>query len=197
VSRASGDLGLIQQLLAFLPLMLGNLIMLVISIVAMVWLSPLLSLVMVAALPLMLVTALRLRATVFPATWDAQQRAAEVAGVVDEAVSGVRIVKGFGAEDREIARLADTATALYRARVRLVRLQARATSTLAAIPMLAQAAVLGVGGWLALHDRLSVGTLLAFATYLVQMTAPVRMTALVVAATEQARAGAERVLGIL
>ena len=41
---------------------------------------------------------------VFPASWDAQQRAAEVAGVVDEAVSGVRVVKGFGQEDRELER---------------------------------------------------------------------------------------------
>ena len=42
--------------------------------------------------------ALRLRTTVFPASWDAQQRAGEVAGVVDEAVTGVRVVKGFGQE---------------------------------------------------------------------------------------------------
>ena len=40
--------------------------------------------------------------TVFPATWDAQQRAGEVAGVVDEAVTGVRVVKGFGQEEREL-----------------------------------------------------------------------------------------------
>ena len=46
--------------------------------------------------------ALRLRTKVFPATWDAQQRAGEVAQVVDEAVSGVRVVKGFGQEDREL-----------------------------------------------------------------------------------------------
>ena len=103
VSRASSDLGLIQQLLAFLPIMLGNIVLVVIALVAMVVLSPTLTLVMVVALPLMAVAAFRLRTTVFPATWEAQQRAGEVAGVVDEAVSGVRIVKGFGAEHREIA----------------------------------------------------------------------------------------------
>jgi ATP-binding cassette subfamily B protein len=197
VSRASSDLGLIQQLLAFLPIMLGNIVMLVISLAAMVILSPMLTLVMVVALPLMAVTALTLRTTVFPATWEAQQRAGEVAGVVDEAVTGVRIVKGFGAEDREIARLGEASTALYRSRTRLVRLQARATSTLAAIPAFAQVAVLGFGGWLAMRGDVSLGTFLTFSTYLVQLTAPIRMMALVVAATQQARAGAERVLGIL
>lgn len=197
VSRASSDLGLIQQLLAFLPIMLGNIVMLIISLTAMVILSPVLTLVMVVALPLMAVTALKLRTTVFPATWEAQQRAGEVAGVVDEAVTGVRIVKGFGAEHREIERLGQASTLLYRSRTRLVRLQARATSTLAAIPAFAQVAVLGFGGWLALRGNVSLGTLLAFSTYLVQLTAPIRMMALVVAATQQARAGAERVLEIL
>lgn len=197
VSRASSDLGLIQQLLAFLPIMLGNIVMLVIALVAMLVLSPMLTLVMAVALPLMAVTALKLRTTVFPATWEAQQRAGEVAGVVDEAVTGVRIVKGFGAEDREIERLGRAATSLYRSRVRLVRMQARATSTLAAIPALAQVAVLGFGGWLATRGEVSLGTFLTFSTYLVQLAAPIRMMALVVAAAQQARAGAERVLGIL
>ncbi len=197
VSRASSDLGLIQQLLAFLPIMLGNIVLIVIALVAMVWLSPLLTLVMVVAIPLMAWTALKLRTTVFPATWEAQQRAGEVAGVVDEAVTGVRIVKGFGAEQREIARLQDAATSLYRSRVRLVRVQAKATATLAAIPALAQVAVLALGGWMAMRGHLSLGTFLAFSSYLVQLVAPIRMMALVVAATQQARAGSERVLEIL
>ncbi len=197
VSRSSSDLGLIQGLLSFLPILLGNVVLIVLSLVAMVWLSPLLSLVMVATLPLLALAAVRLRSTVFPATWDAQQRAGEVAGVVDEAVSGVRIVKGFGAEDREIERLGAVSTSLYRARVRLVRLQARATATLAAIPAFAQVAVLALGGWAAIEGRVSLGTFLAFSSYLVQLTSPIRMLAVIVAATQQARAGATRVLGIL
>ncbi len=197
VSRASGDLGLIQQLLAFLPIMLGNLVLLTVALVAMIVLSPLLTVVMAAALPLMLVVALRLRTTVFPASWDAQQRAGDVAGVVDEAVSGVRVVKGFGAERREIERLAASAGELYRARLRLVRLQSKATSTLAAVPAFAQVGVLALGGWLALHGRISLGTYLAFSAYLVQLAAPVRMFSMVVAAVQQAKAGAERVLDIL
>jgi ATP-binding cassette subfamily B protein len=197
VSRASSDLGLIQQLMAFLPIMLGNIVFIVIALVVMLVLSPTLTLVMVAAIPLMGLAAWRLRRTVFPATWEAQQRAGEVAGVVEEAVAGVRIVKGFGAEEREVGRLADTATGLYRSRVRLIRLQARTTSALAAVPSFAQVAVLALGGWLSMRGHLSLGTFLAFSSYLVQLVAPIRMTALVVAALQQARAGAVRVLEIL
>ncbi len=106
VSRSSGDLGLVQSLLSTLPLLLGNLVLLAVSLVAMLLLSPALTLVTAVTLPVLALLSFRLRRTVFPATWHAQQRAAEVAGVVDEAVSGVRIVKGFGAEARETAKLA-------------------------------------------------------------------------------------------
>jgi ATP-binding cassette subfamily B protein len=197
VSRASTDLGLVQGLLAFLPIMLGNVVLLVIALVVMTILSPLLTLVVVATLPLLLVVSLRLRGKVFPATWDAQQRAGEVAGVVDEAVTGVRVVKGFGQEERELDHLADVATGLYSSRARLVRLQAKFTSTLQAIPTLAQVAVLALGGWLALNGELTLGAFLAFSSYLVQLVSPVRMLAGLFTVGQQARAGAERILDIL
>src|SRR6185295_306585 len=123
VSRASSDVGLIQGLLSFMPIMLGNLVLLVLALIIMMILSPALTLVALVALPVMLIVALRLRLTIFPASWDAQQRSGEVAGVVDEAVAGVRVVQGFGQEDRELHHLADKATDLYRSRFRLIRLQ--------------------------------------------------------------------------
>ena len=60
---------------------------------------------MLAVAPLLLVTAMKLRTSVFPASWDAQQKAGDVANVVEEDVTGVRVVKGFGQEQRELDRL--------------------------------------------------------------------------------------------
>ncbi len=197
VSRASSDLGLLQALLSFLPIMLGNIVTLVLSLVIMFILSPPLALIMLIALPLLLFVSLRLRTRVFPATWDAQQRAGEVAGVVDEAVTGVRVVKGFGQEDRELGHLAERSADLYASRSRLVRLSAKFTSTLQAIPALAQVAVLGFGGWIAINGHLTLGTFLAFSSYLVQLVAPVRMLSVLFAVGQQARAGAERILDVL
>jgi ATP-binding cassette subfamily B protein len=197
VSRASSDLGLIQGLLAFLPIIVGNLVMLVLSLIVMLFLSPPLTLVMLLAIPVLLFVSVRMRGAIFPATWDAQQRAGEVAGVVDEAVTGVRVVKGFGQEERELDHLADAAGGLYASRSRLVRLQARYSPALQAIPAYGQVGVLALGGWLALHDQISLGTFLAFSTYLVQLVAPVRMFAGLFAIAQQARAGGERILDIL
>jgi len=197
VSRASSDVALLQGLLAFLPIISGNLVMLVISLVIMLILSPLLTLVALAVVPLLFVVALRMRSGVFPASWDAQQQAAEVAGVVDESVTGVRVVKGFGQEDRERDRLTDRSHGLFRSRMRLVRIQALLVPTLQALPAFGQVAVLALGRWLALHGHITLGTFLAFSTYLVQLSAPARMFAGLVAVGQQARAGAERIFELL
>ncbi|MDQ1431168.1 MAG: ATP-binding cassette, subfamily bacterial, partial [Actinomycetota bacterium] len=197
VSRASSDLGLVQSLLSFLPLATGNVVLLFLSLIVMLVLSPLLTVIVLATVPALLFVSLKLRQTMFPAQWDSLQRAGEVAGVVDEAVNGVRVVKGFGQEDRELAGLTDAARGLYRSRVRTVRLQARYASALQAIPALGQVGVLALGGWLALHGQISIGTFLAFSTYLVQLLAPVRMFAGMVAVAQQARAGTERIFELL
>jgi ATP-binding cassette subfamily B protein len=197
VSRASSDVALLQGLLSFLPLLTGNLVMLVVSLVVMFTLSPLLTFAVLLVVPAVLLTATRLRTTVFPASWDAQQRAADVAGVVEEAVSGVRVVKAFGQEERELGRLADAARLLFASRLRMVRIQARLAPTLQALPALGQVAVLGLGGWLALEGRISIGTFLAFSSYLVQLVFPVRMLGALLAFGQQARAGAERIFELL
>ncbi len=197
VSRAISDVNLVQGLLAFMPLVLANVLFLAVALVAMFWLSPTLTLVALAVTPLLLVTSLRLRTSVFPASWDAQQQAGAVAGVVDETVSGVRVVKGFGQEEREVARLAGAAERLFASRVRAVRLQARFQPVLQTLPSLAQVAVLALGGWLAIHGEISLGTFLAFSSYMGQLQAPSRMLAGLVTIGQQARAGVERVFELL
>ncbi len=197
VSRAISDVNMVQGLLAFLPLMTGNAVMLAVALVIMTVLSPLLTLVTVLVVPAVFLVGRRLRTTVFPASWDAQQKAGEVAGVVDEAVSGVRVVKGFGQEQRELAHLVGTAEALYGSKLRAVRIQAKFAAVLQAIPSLGQVAVLAFGGWLALHGRISLGTFLAFSSYLLQMVAPVRMFSGLLTQGQQARASAERIFELL
>jgi len=197
VSRANSDVGLLQGLLAFLPIMTGNVVLMVASLAIMFVFSPILALVSLCVVPSLIWTAYRMRARTFPASWDAQQREGEVAVVVEEAVTGVRVVKGFGQEERELQLLIERAKTLYGSRVRAVRLQARYQPVLQAIPVFGQVAVLALGGWLALHHRISIGTFLAFSTYLLQLASPARMLAGVLIVGQQARAGAERVLDLL
>jgi len=197
VSRASSDVALVQGFMQFLPIGVGNVVMFVFSLIAMFILSPLLTAVMLAVGPLLLITAMRLRTSVFPASWDAQQRAGEVANVVEESVTGVRVVKGFGQERAELERLAERSERLYSGRVRMVNLQARLQPALQVIPAFGQVAVLALGGWLAIEDRISLGTFLAFSTYMLRLVPPVRMMAAILTVGQLARAGAERIFDLL
>ncbi|HVE47393.1 MAG TPA: ABC transporter ATP-binding protein [Acidimicrobiales bacterium] len=197
VSRAGSDVALVQGMLAFLPLTTGNVLLLVLSLVIMAVLSPLLTVVALVAVPVLVVLARRLRTSVFPASWDAQQKAAGVVGVVDEAVTGVRVVKGFGQEAQELERLKKVSASLYGSRVRAARIEARFGAAFQVVPALSQVAVLALGGWLALRGRISLGTFLAFSSYVGQLVSPVRMLSALLVVGQQARAGAERIFDIL
>ncbi|HEU5450011.1 MAG TPA: ABC transporter transmembrane domain-containing protein, partial [Acidimicrobiia bacterium] len=197
MSRAGSDVRMVQMLLAFLPLMIGNLVMLVLSLVVMLALSPALTAIALVVLPALAVASGRMRDRVFPATWAAQQRAADVAGVVDEAVAGVRVVKAFAAEEREVARLERAARALYGAQLRNIRIQARLVPLIQVLPSVGMAALLLAGGRLVIDGRISLGTFLAFNTYLLQLAAPARMLSGLLSAGQMARAGAVRILELL
>ena len=197
MSRAAGDLTLIQAFFFSVPMLVANMTLLVVALVVMFVLSPVLSLVVVVFVPIFTFVAVRFRDRVFPATWNDQRLAGAVAGVVDEAVTGVRVVKAFAQEQREFDRLTDRAHELYQSRMRTARYNARYSSTLQVLPMLAQLGVLAFGGWLALRGHLTLGVFLAFASYLVQIITPVRLVASLMATTQQARAGAERVFELL
>jgi ATP-binding cassette subfamily B protein len=197
VSRSISDLNMIQQLLSIMPMLLGSVVLFILSIVVMAFLSPLLTLVALVVGPSLLWISVRSRKKLFPASWDAQQQAANVAGDVEGAVTGVRVVKGFGQENQEIERLEGASRLLYASRVRAVRLTARYGPALQALPALGQVGVLALGGWMAVRGEIQLGTFLAFSSYLVQMVAPVRALTGLITIGQQARASVIRVFEVI
>ncbi|MET9682943.1 ABC transporter ATP-binding protein [Streptomyces coeruleorubidus] len=197
VGRATSDLQLIQGLLFMLPMTIGNFLLFLISLVIMAWLSLPLTLVALAVAPALWWIAKRSRTRLHPSTWYAQAQAAAVAGVVDGAVSGVRVVKGFGQEEQETGKLREVSRRLFAGRLRTIRLNSVYTPALQAVPALGQVAMLAVGGWLAVGGHITLGTFVAFSTYLAQLVGPVRMLAMVLTVGQQARAGTERVLELI
>ncbi|MEV4786047.1 ABC transporter ATP-binding protein [Streptomyces tuirus] len=197
VGRATSDLQLIQGLLFMLPMTIGNFMLFLISLAIMAWLSVPLTLVALAVAPALWWIAKRSRTRLHPSTWYAQAQAAAVAGVVDGAVSGVRVVKGFGQEEQETGKLREVGRRLFAGRLRTIRLNSVYTPALQAVPALGQVAMLALGGWLAVRGHITLGTFVAFSTYLAQLVGPVRMLAVVLTVGQQARAGTERVLELI
>jgi ATP-binding cassette, subfamily B, bacterial len=197
VGRATSDLQLIQGLLFMTPMMIGNLLLFLLSLVVMLVLSPLLTVIALAVAPALWFIADRSRKRLFPATWYAQGQAAAVAGIVDGSVTGVRVVKGFGQEHQEMDKLRTVSRRLFAGRLRTVRLTARYSPALQAVPSFGQIGMLALGGWMAARHQITLGTFVAFSAYLAQLTGPVRMLTMMLTVGQQARAGVERVLELI
>jgi ATP-binding cassette, subfamily B, bacterial len=197
VGRSISDLNMVQSILSMVPITLGSLMLFVLSIGIMVVLSPMLTIVTVAVAPALWMIALGSRRKLFPASWHAQQQSGDVAGVVDEAIGGVRVVKGFGQEQQEQERLEEASENLFASRLRMIRLTARYNPALTAIPSLGMVGVLALGGWLAIHGSITLGTFLAFSAYLALMSGPVRMLTMMVTIGQEARASVIRVFDII
>ena len=197
VGRSISDINMAQQLLQWIPLVLSSVLLFVFSLVIMIILSPLLALVALAVAPALWLIALVSRRKLFPASWHAQQLVGEIAGIVDETVGGVRVVKGFGQEEQEIGRMQAASRALFGSRLRMIRLTARYSPALTAIPLLGLVGVLLLGGWLAIRGSISLGTFLAFSTYLTQLSGPVRVLTNLITTGQEARASVIRVFEVI
>ncbi len=197
VGRSISDLNMVQGIMSMVPVTLGNIVLFAVSLGIMVVLSPVLTIVTVAVAPALWMIALASRRKLFPASWDAQQQSGEVVGLVDEAIGGVRVVKGFGQEEQEQEQLEAASAHLFASRLRMIRLTARYNPALTAIPSLGLVGVLALGGWLAIHGSITLGTFLAFSAYLTLMTGPVRMLTYMITLGQEARASVIRVFDII
>ncbi|UYP20095.1 ABC transporter ATP-binding protein/permease [Rhodococcus sp. Z13] len=197
VSRSITDLQLVQGLLAMVPMSAGALLQLVLALVIMTSLSPPLTLIAVVTVPIIVAIVRIVRPRLFAATWSAQQRAADLAQHVEETVTGVRVVKGFGQESRAVDRLEDLGRQLYAERLRAARINSWFTAPMGAIPQLGLVATIALGGWLALEGTITVGTFVAFTAYVSTMTATTRTLSSVVIMAQLSRAAVERVYEVI
>ncbi|MGQ4616327.1 ABC transporter transmembrane domain-containing protein [Nocardia sp. R7R-8] len=197
VSRSITDLRLVQGLLAMVPLSSMALLEFGLAAAVMIWLSPPLAAVALLVVPAVGLVVYRVRPRLHAATWSAQQRAADLAQHVEETVTGVRVVKGFGQEARMVDLLERHGRTLFAERMRAARIDAGFAPTIAAIPQLGMVAVIALGGLLALHGSIGIGTFVAFAAYVAVMTGTARILSSVIVMAQLTRAAAERVFQVI
>ncbi|WP_280232688.1 ABC transporter ATP-binding protein [Nocardia cyriacigeorgica] len=197
VSRAITDVTLIQMFLQLIPMVTGNIVLLAGALAVMAVLSPPLTLIALLVVPALWFITRRSQRQLFPANWDAQARAAEVAMQVEAAVAGVRVVKGFGQEQHEIEGLESRARDLFRSRLRVARITSRFAPAMQAVPAAGQALILIAGGLLALRHSITLGTFLAFMTYLGSFVGPIRQFSMLLTVSQQGKASLDRVREVI
>lgn len=197
ISRANSDIRSVNLYLTFAPAILVQCAVAVVAFGYMLSISVPLAFVAMVTMPFVYVAGTRMRKILFPVSWLIQARLAEVATIVDENVNGVRIVKAFDAEERELRALARAATRLRWANVRDFDLRARYTPAVQNLPQLSLALVLLVGGELVIHGQLGIGAILAFSAYIVMLQAPFQMLGQLIMMGQRAAASAGRIYEII
>jgi len=197
MARVSTDAKQVQMLVVFIPIAGANFVMIVGVSVVLFALNAKLALVAMASLPVLLAIATKFSSILHPVAMGLQEQLAGVSHVVEESLSGVRVVKGFGAEEVQNGRLAVAADGVYERGMALAKLRATFNPLLEILPMLSLVAVLYVGGREVIEGRLSVAELIAFNTYILMLIFPLRMTSFMVAQVSRASASAQRVYEIL
>jgi ATP-binding cassette subfamily B protein len=197
MARASSDLSQVRLVFAMLPITIANIAMFVVIGVVLILLDPVLGSVTVLAIPAMGVIALLYARRVLAASFEVQQRLADMASVVEEGVSGIRVVKAFGREDLEVAKVDRVADRIYAKTMELVRERATFVPLFEVIPSLATVAVLWIGGLRVADGAMSLGDFVAFTQYLVIMVFPLRLTGWFFAELPRAAAAASRVVDLM
>jgi ATP-binding cassette subfamily B protein len=174
VSRLTND---VQTLTTFTRLVLvdvvGSLMLFVVTLVILVWLSPLLSLVMLVSVPILVVSSLRYGKRSRPAFLALRDTVADTMSSLQEGLTGVRVVQSFSREGDRYASYRMRSRAQVSAWQRISLVNIGFFPMIAFAQSLALAAVLVVGGYLQRHGRVSVGTIVAFALYLISLFDPV------------------------
>src|SRR4051794_17097263 len=197
MSRANTDLNQVQAFLVMIPLTMSNAVTVAAVTVILITIDPVLTLLALGSLPLLNVFARRFGVRLHPAVMGIQQESAELAAVVEETVSGVRVVKGFGAEGVQQQRFNTEADDVYDESMKATRVRAVFLPALELLPNIGLILVLAYGGHQVLNGALTLGSLVAFNVYVVMLIWPLRMLGMIIAQAQRAVASSQRVHEVL
>ena len=197
MSRASSDLMQIQGFIVMIPITLSNVLQ-IFAVTAILFVTdPVLAVVALIPLPFVNLSARRFSHRIHPASIAVQAEQAQLANVVEESVSGIRVIKGFGAEQVQFDKLEQEANDILRESMKAARIRSSFIPAIDVLPALGLVAVLGVGGHRVLNGQLSIGDLVAFNVYLTLLIWPLRNIGMIVALGQRAAAALVRINEVL
>jgi ABC-type multidrug transport system fused ATPase/permease subunit len=198
LSRATADVTAIRVFLGYGLIFMTQYVALVAAvIVLLIWTSPTLALASFVLAPLMVWMSARYSRRSFPVLRDVQQRVADVTTQAEEAIVGVRVIKAFAQEDREVDRFRSRSEAVFHRQVDATRLQSTYQPLLDLVPQLGVAIVLFAGGLAVANGSLTIGGFFQFNLYLAMLVMPLRMVGMWVGQVQRAVASGSRVFELL
>jgi ATP-binding cassette, subfamily B, bacterial len=197
LSRASSDSQHIARMMDAIGHTIGYVLTVVAVAVVMLVLDPGLALVVLIPLPVVSVAAWLYSRRYDTGTQRLQEAWGEASTLVEETVSGIRVVKGLGAGDALAGRFRDRSDEVLRRALELARLDAVFNPFLEMLPLIGIAAVLWLGGRSVIAGDLSLGSFVAFNAYVVMLVWPLRVLGQRVTTVQKALAASARIAEVL
>jgi ATP-binding cassette subfamily B protein len=198
MSRSTVDLQSVRFFLGYGLIFIGqSLLTIGLAAVAMIAVQPGLALLALSPVSLVALIAWRYGRVSRPAMQEVQQRIAELTADTEENVSGVRVVKSFAREERQLERFRGTVARVFDQSMYSTRLQAFYTPFIGFVPNLGLAFVLFFGGRQVIHGSLTIGQFAAFYTYLLMLISPMRTLGYMLSSAQRATASGARIFEIL
>jgi ATP-binding cassette subfamily B protein len=197
LSRASSDSQHVARMMDAIGHTIGYVLTVVAVAIVMLFLDPTLALIVLIPVPLV-----SLGAWLYSRRYDAgtrllQESWAEASTLVEETVSGIRVVKGLGAGAALEGRFRRRSDEIMGRALDLARLDAVFIPVLEMLPLLGIAAVLWFGGRRVITGELSVGSFVAFNAYVVMLVWPLRVLGQRVTTLQKALAASGRITEVL
>ena len=198
MSRATVDLQLVRFFLGYgLVFLLQSAITILIAAAVMFAVDPGLALVALAPTPWVIWIAYRYGQRNRPATQEVQQRIAELTAEAEENIGGVRVVKAFAQEPRQLRRFSRVVARVFDQSMVSTRLRAFYSPFIGFLPQLGLAALLLVGGRQAINGSITIGEFIAFYGYVLILTGPMRGLGMALGLAQRAVASGTRVFELL
>jgi ABC-type multidrug transport system fused ATPase/permease subunit len=198
MSRATVDLQSVRFFLGYgLIFITQSALTILLAAVAMFVLEPGLAALALLPVPFVVVVAARYGRRSRPALQEVQQRIAELTADVEENVSGIRVVKAFAAEPRQLERFEGTVGRVFGQSMVATRLRAYYNPFIGFLPSVGLAVILLVGGRAVIDGRLSLGDFTAFYTYLLMLIGPMRSLGMALGMALRAVASGMRLFELL
>ncbi|WP_405148873.1 ABC transporter ATP-binding protein/permease [Sphaerisporangium sp. NBC_01403] len=198
LSRATTDLSTIRRFsgfgLLFLVMNILQLITVTVLLLRMYW--PLGLLIVAAAVPIFAVS-LRFEKKYRRISREVQDMQGDIATYVEEAAVGIRTVKAFGRRPHVFSEFDAVARKVHRVSMDKVRLASRFFTFLEVIPNVTLAMVLLLGALAVGAGSLTLGTLVAFTTLMLQLVWPIASLGYILAMAQEAMTSADRVMEVL
>ncbi len=198
MSRATVDLQAVRFFLGYgLVFIMQSALTLVLAGIAMIAINPQLGAIAIVPVPFVVLISQRYGRRARPAIQEVQQRIAELTADAEENISGVRVVKSFAREPRQLERFSRSVGRVFEQSMVSTRLEARYNPMIAFLPQLGLAAVLMIGGEAVIEAKLALGQFISFYFYLNMLIGPMRSLGVTLGLAQRATASGARIFQLL